>query len=280
MHRPVQLLIIPLLALLSALGLLTGLGSTANASPAKAVAAAAIARAAIKGLSVGQHDTDQRTGVTRRVSGLTQVESSNWSGYVDTGSDFTEVNGTWIEPSVTCPGDTTALAAFWVGLDGYSSSTVEQDGTLIECYDGTAYQYTWWEMYPADDVQVVGGSVESGDSIYAAVIRSGNDYTLEVTDYTHSANSFSTVQTCSDCANSSAEWIAEAPSGSSGIYPLADFGEWTLTSSSVANHVSGVISSFPYTEITMVDSSGNVKAQPSALNSSGSGFTVTWKSST
>jgi hypothetical protein len=38
-----------------------------------------------------------------------------------------------------------------------------------------------------------------------------------------------------------------------------------------------VISSFPYTEITMVDSAGKVEAQPSALNSGGSGFSVTWR---
>jgi hypothetical protein len=157
---------------------------------------------------------------------------------------------------------------------------VEQDGTLIECYEGTAYQYTWWEMYPTNDIQVVGESVKSGDKIYAAVIRSGHSYKLTVTDSTHPANSFTTSQTCSDCANSSAEWIAEAPSGASGPYPLPHFSLWTLTSSSVANHVTGVISSFPYTEITMVDPAGKVQAQPSALNSSGSGYSVTWKAST
>jgi hypothetical protein len=81
-------------------------------------------------------------------------------------------------------------------------------------------------------------------------------------DATHPANSFTTTQICSDRANSSAEWIAKAPSGASGPYPLPDFSKWTLTSSSVANHVTGVISSFPYTEITMVDSAGKVQAQP------------------
>jgi hypothetical protein len=219
---------------------LTANASVRSSPPSRA--AAAIARAAIKDLSIGQHANDQRIGVTRQASGLTPVTSTNWSGYVDTGSDFTEVNGSWIEPSVTCGGKTTALVAFWVGLDGYTSDSVEQDGTLIECYEGTAYQYTWWEMYPTNDIQVVGESVKSGDKIYAAVVRSGHSYTLTVTDSTHPANSFTITQTCSDCANSSAEWIAEAPSGASGPYPLPDFSKWTLTSSSVANHVTGVIS--------------------------------------
>jgi hypothetical protein len=95
---------------------------------------------------------------------------------------------------------------------------VEQDGTLAECYGGAAY-YTGREMYPANAIQVVGQALRAGDSITASVVRSGTSYTLKVTDSSRSADSFSTTQSCSGCANSSAEWIAEAPSGSSGVYP-------------------------------------------------------------
>jgi hypothetical protein len=42
---------------------------------------------------------------------------------------------------------------------------------------------------------------------------------------------------------------------------------------------SGVITSFPDDELTMVNNSGAVKAQPGPLNSSGNGFSVTWKRS-
>ncbi|HEY1622366.1 MAG TPA: G1 family glutamic endopeptidase [Streptosporangiaceae bacterium] len=262
------------------LGITIGTGS-ANASPAgghNAAQAAAIARAAIKGLSIGQHDTDQRTGVTSQVAGLTQVQSTNWSGYADTGSSFSKVTATWKEPSATGCGSTTSLAAFWVGIDGYSSSSVEQDGTLIECYLGTVYQFSWWEMYPTNSIQTVGGSVAAGDTISASVVRSGTSYTLAVTDSTHPANSFSTRQTCSSCANSSAEWIAEAPSGSAGVYPLTDFGTWTASSATVTEgSTTGVISSFTDDEITMIDSSSHVKAQPSALNAGGNGFSVAWE---
>jgi hypothetical protein len=111
------------------------------------------------------------------------------------------------------------------------------------------------------------------------VVRSGTSYTLKVTDSTHSANSFTTTQSCSNCANSSAEWIAEAPSGSNGVYPLSNFHSWTTTGASVTSGSTGVISSFPDDEITMTDSSGLVKAQPGALNGGGNGFTVTWERS-
>ena len=142
------------------------------------------------------------------------------------------------------------------------------------------HYYTWWEMYPTNTIQVVGTTLHAGDSITASVVRSGTSYTLKVTDSSHSANSFTTTQTCSSCANSSAEWIAEAPSGSSGVYPLSNFRTWTEAGATVkAGSTSGVISAFTDDEITMIDSSGAVKAQPGVLNGSGSGFSVTWERS-
>jgi hypothetical protein len=277
-----RFLVYPLAAALPALGLMMGLGATgAAASTTPSAAAAATAKAAIKQLIIGEHGADQRvSGFSKKVEGQTQVESTNWSGYADTGSGFTEVNGAWTEPSASCSSSGVQLAAFWVGIDGYSSDSVEQDGTLIECYYGGLYQYSWWEMYPTNAVQVVGSSVASGDKIFASVVRSGTSYALTVTDSTKPANSFSTDQTCSSCANSSAEWIAEAPSGSGGLYPLAHFSTWTLTSASVAEgSTSGTISKFPYSEITMVNNSGQVKAQPGPLNGTGTSFNDTWERS-
>src|SRR5580658_3866526 len=238
-----------LVACVPALGMLLAFGPAAGASTAAAspsARAAAAARIAIEHLQVGQHGAVHRmAGQASRVKGLTQVESTNWSGYADTGSSFSTVTSSWTEPTGTCSGRTESLAAFWVGIDGYSSDSVEQDGTLIECYRGTAYNYTWWEMYPTNDIQVVGESLKPGDQISASVVRSGTSYTLTVTDSTHTADSFTTTQTCSGCANSSAEWIAEAPSGSSGVYPLADFGTFSLSGATVTEgSTSGVISSF------------------------------------
>jgi hypothetical protein len=286
MPRVRNLVLYPLMALLLALGLLLSLGAargagTAGASQAPGAAAARAAITDIRLLKIGHHSPMLGVpGPRREVSGVSQVQSTNWSGYADTGTSFSQAAGSWTEPSASCSGRTESLAAFWVGIDGYSSSTVEQDGTLIECYRGHAYQYSWWEMYPTNDIQVVGSSVAAGDSITASVVRSGTSYTLKVTDATHPANSFSTTQGCSSCANSSAEWIAEAPSGSSGVYPLADFGSWTESGATVTEgSTAGVISSFTDDEITMIDSSGLVKAQPSALNGSGNGFSVTWERS-
>jgi hypothetical protein len=279
MHRLPRFLFCSLFALLPALGLLVVSGTAASASTrgTPSSQATAIAVNALKKLAVGQHGTDHATAGVSHISGLTQVNSTNWSGYADTGSGFSKVTASWKEPSGSCT-STTSLAAFWVGIDGYSSTSVEQDGTLIECYGSTEYQFSWWEMYPTNDIQVVGESVAAGDTIAASVVRTGTSYKLAVTDSTHVANSFSTTQTCSSCANSSAEWIAEAPSGSSGVYPLTNFGTWTASSATVTEgSTSGTISSFTDDEITMINSAGQVKAQPGPLNAAGNSFAVTWK---
>jgi hypothetical protein len=247
--------------------------STAATQRAEAIA---IARNWLQHQAIGQHATNQAAAVS---PALSQAQSTNWSGYADTSETFSSIAGSWTEPTGTCSGFTTSLAAFWVGIDGYSSSSVEQDGTIIECYFGTAYHFSWWEMYPTNAVQVVGESVAAGDHISASVVRSGTSYALKVTDSTHTANSFTTTQSCSSCANSSAEWIAEAPSGSGGVEPLTNFHTWTLSGATVSTtSSSGVISSYPDVEITMVGS-GDTKAQPSALNGSGNGFSVTWEHS-
>ena len=287
MHRrSPRLLGYALMACVPTLGLALAFGPAAGASTVSAspsAQAAAAARSALQHLTVGQHGTDHwvsRPGESvSKIKALTQVQSGNWSGYADTGSGYSSVTGKWTEPTATCT-STTSLAAFWVGLDGFNSSSVEQDGTLIECYRSTAYYYTWWEMYPSNAIQVVGSTLRPGDSITASVVRSGNSYALKVTDASRSGDNVSTTQSCS-CSNSSAEWIAEAPSGSSGVEPLSHFSTWSLSSATVATtSKSGVISSFTDDEITLVDSSGNVEAQPSALNSSGNAFSVTWKRST
>jgi hypothetical protein len=279
-RRHLRLIAYSLAACAPALGLVIavapGASAASSGSSSSYAHALAAARAAIRHLSIGQHATDHAVGPRSRVKGLTQVQSTNWSGYADTSSTFSTVTGNWTEPAVSCSGGRTMYAAFWVGIDGFTSGSVEQDGTLAECSGGRAFYFTWWEMYPTNAIQTVGSSVQPGDSISASVVRSGTSYTLKITDSTHPANSFTTTQSCSNCANSSAEWIAEAPSSGS-VLPLANFGTWTLSGATVN---SGVISTFPDDEITMVDNRGLVKAQPGPLNGSGNRFSVTWVRST
>ncbi len=80
-----------------------------------------------------------------------------------TNGTFTKVSGAWTVPTVTCTNED-RITSDWVGLDGFSSSTVEQDGTVSQCFEGQAVYYTWYEMYPAGTI-AVGTSVAAGDKI-------------------------------------------------------------------------------------------------------------------
>jgi hypothetical protein len=202
----------------------------------------------------------------------TTVESTNWSGYAATGSNgaFKSVSASWTQPTATCShGD--QYAAFWVGLDGYSSDSVEQTGSDSDCDGRTAEYYGWYEMYPAYPVDY-SNPVSPGDSMSASVTFSGSDtYTLVLKDNTKGWTQTQVIDE-SGLDRSSAEVITEAPSSSSGVLPLADFGTVSY-SVSTANGTS--LGSQSPTAIIMVDNSGRDKDSTSSINSSG-GFSNTW----
>src|ERR1700677_3750537 len=119
-----KLLLYPLAAVLPALGLMIGLGTAAGASTTNTASAtaAAIAKAAIKDLDIGQHGTIHRaTSHPKKIDGQSVVDSYNWSGYVDTGSDYSEVSGSWTEPSGSSASER-ALAAFRAGTAGTATA--------------------------------------------------------------------------------------------------------------------------------------------------------------
>jgi hypothetical protein len=276
----------------SVIGLVVGYGSAAGASSAAirharltpAARALAAARSELRHLTVGEHGTVRLAGTAHAdgIRGQTPENSTNWSGYADNNADdfvYSSIAGNWTQPLLLCGPGENSLALFWIGLDGLGSSTVEQAGTAGECYEGASYYFTWWEMYPSNNLEVVGDAVHSGDSISASVTDVGGSYDLTVTDTSTPSNSFTTTQTCSSCTNSSAEWIVEAASSSTGaIQPLSDFGSWTVTDATVAaGSDSGNISTFQYDVLTMVTSAGAVQVEPSALSDSGGGFTATWE---
>jgi Peptidase A4 family len=217
----------------------------------------------------------QPAGAARQAGhrGDATAESTNWSGYAATGGKgaFTSVSGTWTQPTAHCTSHSDQYAAFWVGLDGYNSDSVEQTGTDSDCDGTTPDYYGWYEMYPAYPVYY-SKTVEPGDHMSASVTFSGTDtYTLVLKDTTRGWTK-TVTKNDSGLARSSAEVITEAPSSSSGVLPLADFGTVSYGSSK-ANGTS--LASHRPTKIIMVDNSGNEKDSTSAINSSG-GFSNTW----
>jgi hypothetical protein len=230
--------------------------------------------------------TPSTTNIGAGAKSTTEVGSYNWSGYADsssTANTFSAVSATWAQPATSCTPEQ-ELTAFWVGLDGYSDSTVEQDGTLDYCFEGQAYYYSWWEMYPGNSV-TVGSTVRPGDLISASVTNSGTSYTLSLTDFNNPSNSFSTTQSClpaGTCLNESAEWIAERPAFPIGITPLAYFNVWApFNASETANGTKGSISSGPgATAIVIVDATDTYQLDNvSGLSFGGTSFTSHWLNS-
>ncbi len=252
------------------------LPANAGASPAQSKAARA--RAALHTMNL--HTTPKPAQGT-----TTQGYSFNWSGYVDTAPSsgtYSKVSAKWAEPAIKCTSED-RIVVFWVGLDGWSDNTVEQDGTLAQCFEGSAFYYTWWEMYPTNGIQVVGTTVHPGDVIAASVVFGAGTYTLAVTDTTSPANNFTTNQVCGTgltCSNTSAEWIAERPSGNVGTYPLAQFGTWKVNTAAVSTTTTskGNINTFPNTQLNMVDGTNSYYlAQPGTTT--GKSFSDKWLNS-
>ena len=212
--------------------------------------------------------------------------STNWSGYADTASGGVgAVSGSWIVPSLTCPKRGTTYVALWVGIDGYSSNTVEQTGVLGECNNGAASYSAWYEFYPSNPVYAP-FSVSAGEVASALVTFSGSTFTSTITITTATGGSVGTFTSpttpVSGAARTSAEWIVERPALCTAFHctlsTLANFGSSSFTSSSATiGTATGSISAFTDAGITMVGSStGPILAEPSSLSNGGASFTVTY----
>jgi hypothetical protein len=209
-----------------------------------------------------------RHAPNHRISNST---STNWSGYAVTGGRYTQVSSSWTVPSVSCAG--TAYSSFWVGLDGDTSGTVEQTGTDSDCSGSTPQYYAWYEMYPKFPSNF-SNPVHAGDKMTASVTTNGSgSFTLTISDGT--AWSKTVTARLKHAALASAEVIAEAPSSSGGVLPLANFG--TVSFSSAKANGATLTSSTPGIDPITMQSGSTVKAQPSSISSGA--FSVTWKHS-
>jgi len=229
-----------------------------------------------------------------------QYVSTNWSGYAvnSTKNSVTGVAGSWVVPAVTCnpSANDDQYVVMWAGIDGFTSTTVEQIGTLAHCVKGssTPTYSAWYEFYPAQPsiVTIKKVAISPGDKVSATVSYSSSTkkFTVMITDLT-SSKSFSKSKGDSKAMRSSAECIAEDPAGSTvtkGLFLLANFGTadfgtaYTGVSSCTAT-VSGVTNNFgsfgtstdELTMCTAIPSCSTVMAQPSSL-AGGLSFTDKW----
>jgi peptidase A4-like protein len=202
----------------------------------------------------------------------TIVTSSNWAGYVATGASgtFTSASANWTEPAGRCTGRGGKYAAFWVGIDGYTSPTVEQIGTEVDCSGFYPRYYAWYEVYPGAAVNFP-NPVSPGDQFSGSVTyQSPSTFNLVLKDTTKGWTQTVGV-TLAGAARSSAEVIAEAPCciSNGGILPLTNFGTASFASAA-ANGQS--LAAFQPTEIVMPDTSVSAISSPGDFTVSYTGF--------
>jgi len=217
--------------------------------------------------------------------------TNNWAGYVVTGAtgSVSDAKGSWIVPGqgMTCS-QTSGYTLAWVGIDGWSSKTVEQVGTASNCVSGKAQYYAWYETYPSP-LKKVSLVISPGQKVSAEVSYASGTFTMTIKDVT-SGKSYSTTTNAKGASESSAEWIIEAPTSTGTTpLPLSNFGTAYIgydntgiasTGYATVAGKTGAIGSFSsLVQVTMVSSStGTVKAQPSSLSSDATSFTVAWES--
>ena len=204
----------------------------------------------------------------------TNAQSTNWSGYAAHGKTYKKISASWVEPTGHC-GTGRTWSSFWVGLDGFGSNTVEQTGSEVDCVSGHAKYYSWYEMFPAFPVNF-SSPVSPGDHFTGSVTFTGSGHFTLVLKDTTKGWSHTIKKTLASAQRASAEVIAEAPSSSSGVLPLTNFGTMHFTNSLVDGTAIG---SAGGVKITMVNGNGRAKDSVSALTSS-KNFSVKWLHST
>ena len=235
--------------------------------------------------------------------------SSNWAGYAafspeaSNPSSVTGVQGTWKVQQVSGAG----LSSQWIGIGGYGSGTnLIQIGTESDSYGLVQNYYSWSERYPMESQQglcnflsTCNYPVSAGDVMYASITladKTSNQWNMELDDLTQSW-SYSTTTTFAP-TTTTAEWIDEGTSACLAQkycalllpnFGTAEFGGDYFTSQSstkvsstnfaTIEEVSRQISGLTYQELFMTSdgsSTGTPQANPSALSSDGTSFSVSY----
>ena len=208
-----------------------------------------------------------------RAFGPANETSVNWFGYVADSGGYTNVQSSWVEPSVDCSRGN-GSAVFWVGLDGWNSDAVEQTGTEADCSNGSASYSAWWETWPTNTIQTYGDTLEPGDSLTAKVTFEGNDnYDIYIVDNTRGWSEDNHKQGASGADNQSAEVVGETPGYANNTYAnLPDFNSLTFTGSSVDGQSIGNVNPFAVDLVRNGDTLGTTGGL-----SGGTQFPINWQ---
>ena len=199
---------------------------------------------------------EEATTRATQLDGTGQVpaneESSNWSGYEDTGlgATFTEVAASWTVP--TLEQGITGSSSTWVGIDGATTADLIQAGTEQDWTVSGPLYYAWYELLPGTAVDL--GQVKPGDRVSADIEETlPGKWTISLTDST--SGSAWTEHVRYSAPGGSAEWVVEAPSSNSTdtVDPLAAFGSVTFAGLSASGPGTGTALATPVYLIHQAD---------------------------
>lgn len=200
--------------------------------------------------------------------------TQNWSGYVNYANTFTTASAEWVQPYDHGTSCGSANEATWVGLGGYNSSALGQNGTNV---NGQA----WWEVLPYAQVGMPLNAT-AGQKFKAETTWEPSNSRYKFWWYNTYTGAMTTLyrnEPSSHYDGSTADYIVERPRVSGSLTPLTNVGtvSFTRTGSATAGGGSGTAAAFPSASIEM-DNGSTVLATPGALNGAGAGdFGVTWK---
>jgi hypothetical protein len=173
-----------------------------------------------------------------------------------------------------------------VGIDGYSSNTVEQVGTDSDCQNGTPVYYAWFEFYPHPSFTINSVPISPGKVVSAEVQSNGKgQFTVTLTNLSTGRN-FSTSTKARRRHSLLQNGLPRLPTVGSCRWRIssASFGsDYTGQTNTCVATIGGTtlpigLATFRpnLDQITMDTTGGIVKATPSSLSADGTSFSIAW----
>lgn len=187
------------------------------------------------------------------------IASTNWAGWIASGTTFTGVGGNWTVPSVA-PASDARYSSEWVGIGGVLESDLIQTGTSQDTPTGSSPYFAWYELLPGSAV-AIDAPVAPGD-VMSASITEGKPatWTISIEDQTQDwiyTNVFSY-----SIPAQTAEWVEEAPTVNGSQSTLADFGSSTFSSLGVSGDDTSAVG---VTDVDMTNAAGTIIAYPTSI---------------
>jgi hypothetical protein len=186
--------------------------------------------------------------------------SNNWSGYVLTtpggASEYAWIYGQWNVPRAYAEGGFwhSDHSSEWVGIDGWGSPDVVQDGTdqntLTAFWVQTSSYDAWIEWYPLSSQVVSNFPVNPGDEIHAwtwvkdsagnydPVATVGWFYLWNATQKYYVYTSLN-IPSGTTFSGHSAEWVIERPTVSGSLSTLAQYASPAYITGALVYDLSG-----------------------------------------